>query len=180
MLISDWLKRMLGGSEVEQAQQPAQQPRPVQGEGEQFLYPNPGTVILIVDDSKTIHVVLAKQLQRKGYQTLAAYDGNSGVEMARQYKPSLVLMDVVMPGISGFHATRDIRASEDPQVAEVPIIIMSGNAQATEEFWSRKIGANDFLAKPFTDNELLGRIEKALYPGVMPEHMSQSRDMSAA
>ncbi len=127
------------------------------------LRPNPGTTILIVDDSKTIQVVLTRMLNRYGYKTLSAYDGDRAVSLSREHRPSLVLMDVVMPGMNGFQATREIRKDEDPEVSSIPVIIMSGNAQPTEEFWSRKIKANGFIPKPFSDEDLLGLIEGQLY-----------------
>ncbi len=127
------------------------------------LKPNPGTTVMVVDDSKTIHVVLNRLLTRNGYETLSAYDGESAIELAREHKPALILMDVVMPGLNGFHATREIRRDSDPEVARLPVIIMSGNAQPTEEFWSIKIKANGFIAKPFADDELFERIEKLLF-----------------
>lgn len=128
------------------------------------LRPNPGTQILIVDDSKTIHVMLSKILHKVGYETLSAYDGETGLELMHSHHPALVLMDVVMPGMSGFQATRAIRKNSDPNIARTPVLIISGNAQPTEEYWSEKIGANGFLAKPFDNNELFDRIEGLLYP----------------
>lgn len=129
----------------------------------QRLRPNPGTTILVVDDSKTIQVVLTRMLAQYGYQTLSAYDGQRAVELTRELKPALILMDVVMPGMNGFQATREIRRDLDPEVSAIPVIIMSGNAQPTEEFWSIKIKANGFIAKPFSDEDLLGRIEGQLF-----------------
>lgn len=128
------------------------------------LKPNPGTQILIVDDSKTIHVMLSKILHRVGYDTLSAYDGETGLDLVESHRPALVLMDVVMPGISGFQATRAIRKHVDPEIAKMPVLIISGNAQPTEEYWSEKIGANGFLAKPFDNNELFDHIESLIYP----------------
>lgn len=128
------------------------------------IKPNPGTTVLIVDDSKTIHVMISKLLTAAGYESLSAFDGESGVELARSHHPALVLMDVVMPGINGFEATRAIRRDPDPQLAAIPVIIISGNAQPTEQFWSAKIGANDFMTKPFNVDELFERIERLLYP----------------
>lgn len=128
------------------------------------LQPNPGTQILIVDDSKTIHVMLSRILRKYGYETLSAYDGETGLELIETHRPALVLMDVVMPGISGFQATRAIRKHANPEIASLPVLIISGNAQPTEQYWSEKIGANGFLSKPFDNNELFDRIEAQLYP----------------
>lgn len=128
------------------------------------LKPNPGTKVLIVDDSKTIQMVLTRLLNRQGYESLSAYDGESAIELAKAHKPALILMDVVMPGLNGFQATREIRKDADAKVANIPVIIMSGNAQPTEEFWSVKIKANGFMAKPFSDEELFTRMEALIYP----------------
>jgi len=128
-----------------------------------WIRPNPGTLILIIDDSKTTQAVVAKKLRQQGYDCLAAYDGESGIELARQHTPALILMDVIMPGINGFQATRLIR--RDERISQTPVVIMSGNKEATDQFWSIKIGANDFMIKPFTDDDLFSSIEKCLYPG---------------
>jgi twitching motility two-component system response regulator PilH len=130
---------------------------------EERVRPNPGTTILVVDDSKTIQVVLSRMLSQYGYETLSAYDGERALDLTREHKPALILMDVVMPGMNGFQATREIRKDLDPEIASIPVIIMSGNAQPTEEFWSIKIKANGFIAKPFSDEELLGLIEGQLF-----------------
>ncbi len=156
------INRLFGRSEEEGDSLPEAVDRPpAQPER---LKPNPGTQILIVDDSKTIHVMLSKILHKVGYDTLSAYDGETGLELVETHHPALVLMDVVMPGISGFQATRSIRKNVDPDIAAMPVLIISGNAQPTEEYWSEKIGANGFLAKPFDNNELFDRIEALLYP----------------
>jgi len=126
--------------------------------------PDPGTTVLIVDDSKTIHLVLSRMLNSQGYESLSAYDGESAIELAKTRIPALILMDVVMPGLNGFQATRKIRKDDDPKVANIPVIIMSGNAQPTEELWSIKIKANGFIAKPFSDEELFSRMEMLINP----------------
>lgn len=131
-----------------------------------WVIPEPGTTVLIVDDSKTIQAVLKRQLTRQGYACISAYDGGSAVEIARKHQPALILMDVVMPIQNGFQATREIRRDDNPKVANVPVIIMSGNAQPSEELWSVKIKANAFMAKPFEDDELFSNMERFLYPHV--------------
>lgn len=123
-----------------------------------------GARILIVDDSKTVHVVVGRVLRQQGYECFSAFDGQSGIETARECRPALIIMDVVMPGLNGFQAVRLLRRDEDSRLARTPVIIMSGNAQATEQFWSMKIGANDFMIKPFSNEELFARIEKCLAP----------------
>lgn len=125
---------------------------------------NRGARILIVDDSRTVHVVIGKVLRQQGYECFSAYDGQGGIDMARECRPALIIMDVVMPGLNGFQAVRLLRRDSDSRLAHTPVIIMSGNEQATEQFWSMKIGANDFMIKPFSNEELFARIEKCLDP----------------
>ena len=123
--------------------------------------PERGSTVLVVDDSRTVRNVLQKMLQQGGFDTLEAADGQSAVDLAMTHQPDLIIMDVVMPGMNGFQATRQLRKA--PGTRAIPIIIMSGNEQATEEFWVIRIGANDFMAKPFTRFEVYRRIERILY-----------------
>jgi len=115
-----------------------------------------GAKILIVDDSRTQVHVMKLFLEQSGYRTLTAYDGQKGSELARSHGPDLILMDIVMPGVNGFQATRLIR--KDPLTRDIPIIIVSGTDQSSDRVWGLRIGANDFLAKPFRKAELLAKI----------------------
>lgn len=123
--------------------------------------PSPGTTILIVDDSRTVRVLLSKMLRQGEYNTLEAEDGETAITLATRHLPDMILMDVVMPGITGFQATR--RLHRQVSTRHIPIIIMSGNEQAIEEFWVTRIGARDFMAKPFNRGEVYRRIEKILH-----------------
>jgi len=127
-------------------------------------YPAKGTRILIVDDSKTVQLVLRKMFVQASFEVLQAFDGRSGVAMAKEYRPHLIMMDVVMPNLTGFQATREIR--KDLEIGKTPIIIMSGSKQATEQFWANKIGANEYMMKPFSRGDLFAVIEKQLNSGV--------------
>ena len=120
--------------------------------------------ILIVDDSRTAIALLKKVLEPTGFSIISAENGEEGIEMAQVHQPDLVLMDVIMPGLNGFQATRKIR--KHPDTAHIPIIIISGNEQATEKFWGLKVGANGFLAKPVNRSELYH---------LMGEHLAESR-----
>lgn len=108
--------------------------------------------ILIVDDSRTAIAVLKKTLAPTGYDIISAENGEEGIEMAKQHKPDLILMDVIMPGLNGFQATRILR--KEASTKDIPIIIISGNEQATEKFWGLRVGANGFLPKPVNRKEL--------------------------
>ena len=121
------------------------------------------TQIMIVDDSPTDIHLLKKMLEKNGFNTLTAVDADEGIQVAKREKPDLILMDVVMPGLNGFQATRILRKEESTR--EIPIIIVSGNEQATEKFWGLRIGANGFLAKPVERSELYH---------LLGEHLSQA------
>lgn len=123
--------------------------------------PKLGSTILVVDDSRTVRAALTKMLRQGGYQTLEAENGQAAVDAAVQHEPALIMMDVVMPVMTGYQATRKLRKM--PDTNKIPIVIMSGNKEAIEEFWVIRIGANDFMAKPFSRFEVYRRIEKILY-----------------
>ena len=120
----------------------------------------PGTRVLIVDDSTTIVAVLRKMLQQNGYQTLEAYTAEEALELARDLVPDLIFLDIVLPGMDGFAALRALR--REPATKQVPIIMISGNVQATEQFYVQRIGSDDFMKKPFSRPEVFTRIERLL------------------
>jgi twitching motility two-component system response regulator PilH len=124
--------------------------------------------VLVVDDSKTALVTLNKMLRGLGFQCLTALNARDGIEMAKSLKPDLILMDVVMPEINGFQATRLLR--KIPDTAHIPIIIISGNKMQTEEFWGEKMGANGFLPKPLDQQAFLKLAGELLHA----EHMAAS------
>lgn len=132
--------------------------------------PAPDSKILIIDDSRTIVAVLGKMLRQGGYQAISALDAESGIALALSEKPRLIFLDIVLPGMNGFAALRVLR--REPITQRTPIIMMSGNMQATEQFYAQKHGADDFLKKPFPRAELFHRIEVLLGPGprTQPEH----------
>jgi twitching motility two-component system response regulator PilH len=134
-----------------------------------------GTRVLIVDDSPTIVALLKKILQQNGITTLEASDAESGVKIAYAERPNLIFLDIVLPGMNGFAALRQLR--KDPATREIPIIMISGNEQATEQFYAQRIGADDFMKKPFSRSEVFARIERLLDSDLVPKrpapHMSQ-------
>jgi CheY-like chemotaxis protein len=120
----------------------------------------PGTRVLIVDDSTTIVAVLRKMLQQNGFQTLEAYTAEDALELTRDLAPDLIFLDIVLPGMDGFAALRALR--RQPSTKQVPIIMISGNVQATEQFYVQRIGADDFMKKPFSRPEVFARIDRLL------------------
>lgn len=111
-----------------------------------------GLVVLIVDDSRTQLYAMEKMLTAEGVKTYAAENGRQGILMARHVKPDLILMDIVMPEINGFQATRYLSRQEE--TSHIPIIIISGREQASDKVWGLKLGAKDYIQKP-ANKELL-------------------------
>jgi len=137
----------------------------------------PGTRVLVIDDSATIVALLKRMLQQNRYEVLEAFDAETGIEIARREVPDLIFLDIVLPGMDGFNALRTLR--RDPVTKEVPIIMISGNAQATEQFYVQRIGADDFMKKPFSRAEVFDRIEALLDEDDIPRHQRRSGRMPA-
>jgi twitching motility two-component system response regulator PilH len=116
--------------------------------------------IMIVDDSPTDAHLLQKMLEKNGYQTLTAGNGSEGIEAARLLRPDLILMDVVMPGLNGFQATREL--SSNPETSSIPVIIVTRKDQKVDRVWGMRQGARDYLTKPVSESALLSLISEAL------------------
>ena len=112
--------------------------------------------ILVVDDSPTEHHVLVDLLTKNGYQVITAESGEEGVEKAKKELPDLVLMDVVMPGLNGYQATRTLTREESTK--NIPIIVCTSKGQETDKIWGLRQGAQDYLVKPINGDELLAKI----------------------
>lgn len=125
-----------------------------------------GLRILIIDDSATVVATLGRMLRQAQYETAGAGDAETGIEFARNEKPDLVFLDIVLPGMSGFDALRALR--KDEATRTIPIVMISGNAQATEQFYVRRIGADDFMKKPFGRGEVFARIQALVEAGRLP------------
>ena len=116
--------------------------------------------ILIVDDSPTETFRFKEILTKQGYDVLEASNGADGVTLAKAEQPDLVLMDVVMPGVNGFQATRQITRDEDTK--HIPVVIVSTKDQATDRVWGKRQGAIDYLIKPIEENQLIDVIKQFL------------------
>ncbi|NWE46943.1 twitching motility response regulator PilH [Pseudomonas gingeri] len=116
--------------------------------------------ILIVDDSPTEMYKLTGMLEKHGHEVLKAENGADGVALARQEKPDAVLMDIVMPGLNGFQATRQL--TKDPETAAIPVIIITTKDQETDKVWGTRQGARDYLAKPVDEETLLKTLNNVL------------------
>ncbi|MBD2857383.1 twitching motility response regulator PilH [Spongiibacter sp. KMU-158] len=116
--------------------------------------------ILIVDDSPTEVLKLTQLLTKNGYDVMSAEDGEQGIAMARAEGPDVVLMDIVMPGLNGFQATRQL--SRDPDTQNIPIIIVTTKNQETDRLWGERQGAKGYLTKPVDGKLLLNTIRELL------------------
>ena len=116
--------------------------------------------ILIVDDSPTQTLSLAKILKKNGHDVMTAKDGAEGVEVAKAELPDLVLMDVVMPRVNGFQATRQI--TKHPSTSHIPVIIVTTKDQETDKIWGERQGAKGYVIKPVEEAILLDTISPFL------------------
>ncbi|RKG40124.1 MULTISPECIES: response regulator [Acinetobacter] len=119
--------------------------------------------ILIVDDSPTEMFRFKEILTKHGFEVLEATNGADGVTLAQAELPDLVLMDVVMPGVNGFQATRQIARSATTK--HIPIVIVSTKDQETDRVWGKRQGACDYLTKPIDENQLINTIKQYLQAG---------------
>ena len=112
--------------------------------------------ILVVDDSATERHVMGEILAKRGFDVSFAEDGEKGVVQAKIDKPDLIIMDVVMPGLNGFQATRAI--TKDAGTQHIPVLICTTKGQETDKIWGLRQGAKDFVVKPIDAAELLKKI----------------------
>ncbi|MGH8582893.1 MAG: response regulator [Gammaproteobacteria bacterium] len=113
--------------------------------------------VLVVDDSPTERHLINEILVKGGFQVSMADNGEDGVAKAKQLKPDLVIMDIVMPGMNGFQATRTI--TTDAETKHIPVIICTTKGQQTDKMWGMRQGAKDYVVKPVVGDELLGKIK---------------------
>ena len=113
--------------------------------------------VLIVDDAPTDQHMMTEILIKLGYTITTANSGEEGVDKAKTEKPDLILMDIVMPGLNGFQATRVI--TKDPDTANIPVILCSSKVQETDKAWGLRQGATDYIVKPVTAKELSAKIK---------------------
>lgn len=112
--------------------------------------------ILVVDDSPTERHVLVQLLTQSGYEVITAENGEEGIGKAKSEMPDLVLMDVVMPGLNGYQATRTL--TRDEATKHIPVIVCTTKGQETDKIWGLRQGALDYVVKPVNGEELLAKI----------------------
>ncbi len=116
--------------------------------------------VLIVDDSPTETVILEKILTKNGFDVLKADNGADGVALCRAEKPDAVLMDIVMPGLNGFQATRQLSRGAD--TSGIPVIIVTTKDQETDRVWGERQGAKGYLTKPVDEGTLMNTLKSVM------------------
>jgi twitching motility two-component system response regulator PilH len=120
-------------------------------------------LILIIDDSPTEVFQMRRLLESHGFKTEGAADGAEGIRKAKEIHPDLILMDIVMPGVDGFRATRTL--ANDPATRAIPVIMVSSKGQETDRIWGMRQGAVDYLVKPVPPQQLVEKAQAALLTG---------------
>ena len=117
----------------------------------------PNNTILVVDDERKIVDLVRLYLEREGFRVLAAHDGKAALEQARQEKPALIVLDWMLPGLSGVDVCRTLR-----QESAVPIVMLTARAEETDKLIGLELGADDYVTKPFSPRELVARVRAVL------------------
>ena len=118
--------------------------------------------ILIVDDSPSQLMGIRRIVEKLGHQALTAEDGQAGVDAAKRELPDLILMDVVMPNLNGFQATRSI--TRDPATGHIPVVLVTTKDQDTDKIWGERQGAKAYVTKPVNEAELVKTLKELLPP----------------
>ena len=129
--------------------------------------------ILIVEDEQDISEMIAYNLEKEGFETALASDGEDALPLARSERPDLVVLDVMLPGMDGLEICRAIR--RDPELAHLPVIMLTARAQETDKIVGLELGADDYITKPFSPKELVARIRAILRRVAKPRPASAIR-----
>jgi twitching motility two-component system response regulator PilH len=117
-------------------------------------------LVMIVDDSPTEVHVMKTALEKHGFETVSAADGSECLSLAREVRPDLIFMDVVMPKVNGFQATRKLNL--DPQTRSIPVVMITTKREATDRIWGMRQGAVDYLVKPVAEAELVAKAQEVI------------------
>jgi twitching motility two-component system response regulator PilH len=118
------------------------------------------SVILIIDDSPTELHLFQNMLEKSGFETIVADSGEDGVRQAEVSRPDCILMDVVMPGMNGFQATRKL--TQDPRTSSIPVIMITTKDQETDKIWGMRQGAVEYIVKPIGQKDLVAKINAVM------------------
>jgi len=125
-----------------------------------------GRRILVIDDSATVVATISKFLRSSGCVVRGADNAETGLEITRAEQPDLIFLDIVLPGMNGFAALRQIR--RDLRTHHIPVVIISGNEQAIEQFYAKRIGADAFMRKPFSRHDLFAQVDTLVITEKLP------------
>jgi len=118
------------------------------------------SLVLIVDDSPTEQHVISTALEKHGFETVVASDGEEAIAIAETRLPDLILMDIVMKGMDGYKATREL--AKNPMTAEIPVVMVTTKDQETDKVWGLRQGAVEYLMKPIDDAALVAAVQASL------------------
>ena len=119
-------------------------------------------LVLVADDDEDILQLLSFRLERAGYEIVQARNGDEALRLALELRPSLAILDVMMPGLTGFDVTRELRRREETRT--MPIILLTAKAQATDVSQGMAAGADEYVKKPFDARDLKERVDRLLRP----------------
>ena len=131
-----------------------------------------GKTILIVEDEQNIVDILSFNLTREGYDTMEAYDGPTGLQLALEHNPDLILLDLMLPGMSGFDVCREVRQSG----SSTPILMLTAREEEADKVLGLELGADDYITKPFSMRELLARVKANIRRVEMAPPASQTEE----
>ncbi len=117
-------------------------------------------LVLVADDNDDILALVAFRLERAGYAVIQARDGQEALRLAVEHRPSLAILDLMMPRLDGYEVTRGIRA--DPAIADMPVVLLTARSQEADVARGFEVGADDYIRKPFSPQELVSRISAIL------------------
>ena len=125
------------------------------------------STILIVEDNEMNREMLSRRLERRGYAVLLAVDGESGIDVARAHAPDLILMDMSLPVMDGWEATRRLKADE--ALRHIPVIALTAHAMANDREKALEAGCDDYDTKPIELARLLAKMEALLFPSAVEQ-----------
>ncbi|MDD5593182.1 MAG: response regulator [Candidatus Margulisbacteria bacterium] len=135
--------------------------------------------ILVIEDEKDIVETLEYNLKKEGYKVAKAYDGPTGLRLAEEKIPSLVLLDLMLPGLDGLEVCRRIK--KNPKTSAIPVIMLTAKGSETDKVVGLELGADDYIVKPFSIKELIARIKTILRryekPAEMPKAVIKFKDL---
>ena len=134
-----------------------------------------GKTVLIVEDEQNIVDILAFNLSRDGYDTMEAYDGVTGLQLALEHNPDLILPDLMLPGMNGFEVCRKVRESG----SSTPILMLTAREEEADKVMGLELGADDYITKPFSMRELLARVKANIRRGGMNAVVSVAKEHAA-